>query len=111
MTLSRTVSSNGMASTSVRKANRSHGSSSPMMSVYDTIENSLVERYGVHFSEEGEQKSRKFFSGLCMKFGDEEVLEAWDTACRKYDNPVTALSKLGGILYNRSLFSSFIEED
>lgn len=45
-----------------------------------------------------------------MKFGDEEVLEAWDTACRKYDNPVTALSKLGGILYNRSLFSSFIEE-
>lgn len=81
------------------------------MSVYDTIGNLLVERYGVHFSEEGEQKSRKFFSGLCSKFGNEEVLEAWDIACRKYDNPVTALSKLGGILYNRSLFSSFIEED
>jgi hypothetical protein len=80
------------------------------MSVYDTIGNLLVERYNVHFSEEGEQKSRRFFSGLCSKFGDEEVLEAWDTACRKYDNPVTALSKLGGILYNRSLFSSFIEE-
>lgn len=81
------------------------------MSVYDTIGNSLVERYGVHFREESEEKARKFFSGLCLKFGDEEVLEAWDTACRKYDNPVTALSKLGGILYNRSLFSSFIEED
>lgn len=81
------------------------------MSVYETIGNLLVERYGVHFSEEGEQKSRKFFSGLCMKFGDEEVLEAWDIACAKYDNPVTALSKLGGILYNRGLFSSFIEED
>lgn len=80
------------------------------MSVYDTIGNTLVERYGVRFSEEGGQKSRKFFSGLCLKFGDEEVLEAWDIACRKYDNPVTALSKLGGILYNRSLFSSFIEE-
>lgn len=80
------------------------------MSVYDTIGNLLVERYGVHFSEEGEQKSRKFFADLCAKFGDEEVLEAWNTACKHYDNPVTALSKLGGILYNRGLFSSFIEE-
>lgn len=80
------------------------------MSVYETISNSLVERYGVHFSEEGEQKSLKFLAGLCSRFGDEEVLEAWDTACRKYDNPVTALSKLGGILYNRSIFSSFLEE-
>lgn len=80
------------------------------MNVYETIDDSLSERYGVHFSEEGEEKSRKFFSGLCMKFGDEEVLEAWKTACIKYDNPTTALSKLGGILYNRSLFSSFIEE-
>lgn len=81
------------------------------MSVYDTIGNLLVERYGVHFSEEGEQKSRKFFAGLCARFGEEEVLEAWGIACGKYDNPVTALSKLGGILYNRSLFSSFIDED
>lgn len=81
------------------------------MSVYETVGSSLVERYGVHFSEEGEQKSRKFFAGMCTRFGDEEVLEAWDIACAKYDNPVTALSKLGGILYNRSLFSSFLEED
>lgn len=80
------------------------------MSVYETIGNSLVEKYGVHFSEDSEEKSREFFAGLCMKFGDEEVLEAWDTAVKHYDNPVTALSKLGGILYNRSLFSSFIEE-
>lgn len=79
------------------------------MSVYDTIDSFLVERYGVHFSEEGKEKSHKFFAGLCSKFGDDEVLEAWKTACVKYDNPVTALSKLGGILYNRSLFSSFIE--
>lgn len=81
------------------------------ISVYDRINDPLVERYGVHFSEEGEQKSRKFFAGLCTKFGDEEVLEAWKIACGKYDNPVTALSKLGGMLYNRSLFSSFIEEN
>lgn len=81
------------------------------MSVYETIGGSLVERYGVRFREESEDKARKFFTGLCMKFGDEEVLEAWDTACKHYDNPVTALSKLGGILYNRSLFSSFIEEN
>lgn len=81
------------------------------MSVYETIGDSLTERYGVHFREESEEKVRKFFSGLCMKFGDEEVLEAWSIACKHYDNPVTALSKLGGILYNRSLFSSFIEED
>ena len=80
------------------------------MSVYETIGESLAERYGVHFRDENEDKARKFFAGLCMKFGDEEVLEAWDTACAKYDNPTTALSKLGGILYNRSLFSSFIEE-
>lgn len=81
------------------------------MDIYEAINNLLVENYGVHFSEEGEQKSRKFFSGLCAKFGDEEVLEAWNIACGKYDNPVTALSKLGGILYNRSLFSSFIEKN
>lgn len=81
------------------------------MSVYETIGSSLVERYGVHFSKEGEEKSRKFFANLCAKFGDEEVLEAWNIACGKYDNPTTALSKLGGILYNRSIFSSFIEED
>lgn len=81
------------------------------MGVYETIGDSLAERYGVHFREESEGKARKFFSGLCMKFGDEEVLEAWKTACSKYDNPTTAMSKLGGILYNRSLFSSFIEED
>ena len=81
------------------------------MDIYEAINNLLVKRYGVHFSEESEEKSRKFFSNLCMKFGDEEVFEAWETACGKYDNPVTALSKLGGILYNRSLFSSFIEKD
>nr|UVN09002.1 MAG: hypothetical protein [Bacteriophage sp.]UVN09276.1 MAG: hypothetical protein [Bacteriophage sp.] len=80
------------------------------MDIYEAINNLLVKRYGVHFSEEGEQKSRKFFEGMCAKYGDEEVLEAWDIASKKYDNPVTALSKLGGILYNRSLFSSFIEE-
>lgn len=81
------------------------------MSVYETIGESLSERYGVHFREESEEKARKFFAGLCMKFGDDEVLEAWKTACIKYDNPTTAMSKLGGILYNRSLFSSFIEGD
>lgn len=81
------------------------------MNVYETIGDSLTERYGVHFREESEGKARKFLSGLCMKFGDDEVLEAWDAACAKYDNPTTALSKLGGILYNRSLFSSFLEED
>lgn len=81
------------------------------MSVYETIGNNLFDRYGVHFSKEGEEKSRKFFAGLCAKFGDEEVLEAWNIASKRYDNPVTALSKLGGILYNQSLFSSFIEEN
>lgn len=81
------------------------------MNVYEAISDSITERYGVHFREENEDKARKFFAGLCMKFGDEEVLEAWDTAIKHYDNPVTALSKLGGILCNRSLFSSFIEED
>lgn len=81
------------------------------MDTYEAINDLLVKRYGVHFSKEGEEKSRKFLAGLCAKFGDEEVLEAWKTACGKYDNPVTALSKLGGILYNRNLFSSFIEKN
>lgn len=81
------------------------------MDIYEAVNNLLFERYGVHFNKKGEEKSRKFIAGLCAKFGDEEVYEAWDIACGKYDNPVTALSKLGGILYNRSLFSSFIEED
>lgn len=80
------------------------------MNVCEIIGSSLTERYGVHFSESGEGKAYKFFAGLCAKYGDEEVLEAWNIACAKYDNPTTALSKLGGILYNRSLFSSFIEE-
>lgn len=79
------------------------------MSVYETIGEGLHDRYGVRFSEECEPKSRRFIDGLCMKFGDEEVLEAWNTACVKYDNPTTALSKLGGILCNRSNFNSLIE--
>lgn len=29
--------------------------------------------------KEGEEKSRKFFAGLCVEFGDEEVLEVWET--------------------------------
>ena len=81
------------------------------MDIYEAINTLLIKRYGVHCSKEGGKKSRKFFAGLCAKFGDEEVLEAWKTACKHYDSPVTALSKLGGILYNRNLFSSFIEKD
>lgn len=81
------------------------------MDIYEAVNNLLIKRYGVHFSKESEDKSRKFFAGLCAKFDDKEVLEAWKIACGKYDNPVTALSKIGGILYNRSLFSSFIEEN
>lgn len=80
------------------------------MNVYETISDSLTERYGVHFSESGEERAHRFFAGLCSKYGDGEVLEAWDTACAKYDNPTTALSKLVGILHNRSFFSSLIEE-
>lgn len=81
------------------------------MNIYEAINELLVERYGVHFSKEGEEKSHRFIAGLCAKFGDKEVLEAWNIASEHYDNPVTALSKLGGILHNRSLFSSFIEEN
>ena len=81
------------------------------MDIYEAVDTLLNKRYGVHFSKESEEKPRKFLSGLCAKFGDEEVLEAWKTACEKYDTPVTALSKLTGILYNRSLFSSFIEKN
>lgn len=81
------------------------------MDVCENISDSITERYGVRFSEKGEAKARDFFASLCTRFGDDEVLEAWDTACAKYDNPTTALSKLGGILYNRSLFSSFFERD
>lgn len=80
------------------------------MNVYETVRDSLTEQYGVTFSESGGERAREFFAGLCSKYGDEEVLEAWDTACARYDNPTTALSKLGGILYNRSLFGSFLEE-
>lgn len=81
------------------------------MDVYETIGESLAERYGVHFREGSEGKARKFFAGLCVRSGDEKVLGAWRTACVKYDNPVAALSKLGGILCNRSLFGSFLWED
>lgn len=81
------------------------------MNVFETIGKSINERYGVHFREESEDKARRFFADLCLRYGDDEVLESWGIACARYDNPVTALSKLGGILYNRGLFSSFIEED
>lgn len=80
------------------------------MSVYDTIGNLLVERYGVHLSE-GANRSRGSFSRACARSSAmRKCSKHENTACKHYDNPVTALSKLGGILYNRSLFSSFIEE-
>lgn len=81
------------------------------MGVYETVSESITERYGVRFREGSVDKARRFFTGLCMRFGDEEVLEAWDIVIAKYDDPTTALSELGCILYNRGLFSSFIGKD
>lgn len=37
------------------------------MGVYETIDNLLVERYGVRSSEEGERKSREFFGGPVLE--------------------------------------------
>lgn len=81
------------------------------MGVYETIGGSLTERHGIPLGESAEEKARKFFDRLCSKYGDKEVLEAWNTACAQYDNPTTALSELGVILCIRSLFGSFIEEE
>lgn len=101
-----------MSTTDHTTSTTDHTTSGPNLpiSVYDVVSDSLVERYGVHIREESEDKARRFLAGLCMKFSGKEVLEAWDIATKRYDNPVTALSKLGGILYNRSIFNSFIEE-
>lgn len=55
--------------------------------------------YDVCLSEEGIFTINK----MCEKYGEEEVLISTDIACEKYSDPVTAISKLGGILFNRSL--------
>lgn len=81
------------------------------MDVYDRINSTLYEHYGIKFNTHAESQSRAFFKSLCEEFGSDEVAESWDIACEQYSDPVTALTKLKGILYNRRRFYSFIEED
>lgn len=81
------------------------------MDVYDNINNTLYEHYGIKFNTHAESQSRAFFKSLCEEFGSDELTESWDIACEQYSDPVTALTKLKGILYNRRRFYSFIEED
>ena len=79
--------------------------------VYDKVNENLYAHYGIKFSVNAETQTKAFFKRLCEEFGGDEVIESWDIACEQYPDPVTALTKLKGILYNRRRFYSFIEED
>lgn len=47
------------------------------MDVYETISDPITERYGVYFSEMGEEKARNFLAGLCWY-----VISRKTSACR-----------------------------
>ena len=79
--------------------------------VYDKVNETLYAHYGIKFSVNAETQTRAFFKSLCEEFGGDEVIESWDIACEQYPDPVTALTKLKGILYNRRRFYSFIEKN
>ena len=81
------------------------------MGVYEAANDTLQAHYGIKFNADTETRSRAFFEKLTDEFGADEVEEAWDIACEQYPEPVQALTKLKGILYNRRRFYSFIEED
>lgn len=64
--------------------------------------------YGVCLREE----ARDRFLDLEEKYGTSEVIESINIATETYDNPITAASKIPGILFNRSkIRNSFFEGD
>lgn len=64
----------------------------------DSIEDVFIECYGIQFCSQDRARVRR----MIRQFGFQMVLMCADIACVQYDDPGDALSKLGGICYNKS---------
>ena len=78
------------------------------MTIFEYAKESFSDAYDITLKG----TSELIFNKLAEKFGVYEVKSAIDIACEQYEDEVTALFKLHGILTNRAkVKSTFIEED
>lgn len=60
------------------------------------------ESFGICFGVELRENCKDFFDKWESKYGADETMNAIDISCERYDNPLDAFQKIGGILYNRA---------
>lgn len=78
------------------------------LNVMEYAREAFLSTYGVILSIEGVLK----IADIAKKYGDDETMNAIYIACNKYDDELTALMKIEGILYNRKyLKSKYFKEE
>ena len=76
--------------------------------IIDYAADAFYSTYGIMLSIEGVLK----IADIAKKYGDDETMNAIYIACNKYDDELTALMKIEGILYNRKyLKSKYFKEE
>lgn len=77
--------------------------------IFEYAADMFLSYYGVTLRKSREQE----FDYLCDKYGQSEVKEAIYIACEKYNDAVTALCRIPGILYNRRKIKErfFVDEE
>ena len=65
---------------------------------FEMARDEFLSTYGVEINDNA---GRRYFDRLENQYGYYEVKIAVEIACEKYLDEITAISKIGGILYNR----------
>ena len=78
------------------------------LNVMEYAREAFLSTYGVRLSSDGIRK----VVDMAKKYGEDETMNAIYIACEKYDDELTALIKIEGILYNRKyLKSKYFKEE
>lgn len=78
------------------------------LNVMEYAREAFLSTYGVILSIDGILK----VVDMAKKYGEDETMNAIYIACEKYDDELTALMKIEGILYNRKyLKSKYFKEE
>lgn len=77
------------------------------MTIYEYAKESFSDTYDIALKE----SSKRVFYQLSDEFGLYEVKAAIDIACEQYEDPVTVLYKIHGILVNRAKVKEVFIED
>lgn len=69
------------------------------MNVFEYAKEQFNDYYGVKLNE----RAKHLFTKFTETYSEGEILTAIDISCEEYADPLDALMKIGGILYNRAL--------